>query len=92
MNDYKRAKESLSDLPRFYLGQEVETDLGVGVIVNMKMDFNGLYLEPLSSKAIVWFSTESSKQGWVSYTFFFNEIKPYLKGDRNEKIKKLEKL
>jgi hypothetical protein len=40
----------------------------------MEMDFNGLYIRPEVSEAVVWFSTEDSKNGWVTHSFRLNEI------------------
>ena len=90
MNDYERAKNSVSTLTKFYLGQEVETEFGVGIIVNLEMSFNGLYVSPESSKVTVWFSTEGAKEGWVSHNFSIYKIKPLLKDIRKQKLKKLE--
>jgi len=75
MTDYKKALENVKNIPKIYLGQEVQTPFGNGIVVKLSMDFNGLYLRPEVSEAIVWFSTSDSKGGWVCKSFRLNEIK-----------------
>lgn len=79
VTDYEKALQIVSTLPRFYLGQEVETKEGTGIIVNLRMQWNGLYIEPNTSEAVVWYSTESavnSMEGgkWVSFTYKLTEL------------------
>ena len=66
-------------MPRFYLGQEVQTKDGKGIIVNLKMQWNGLYIEPNTSEAVVWYSTETAANrteggNWVSFTYKLTEL------------------
>ncbi len=72
--DYEKQLEHVSTLPDFHLGQEVITPLGLGIIVELRMPFNGLYIEPERSEVTVWFSTADAKGGWVSKGFSLNEI------------------
>ena len=60
LSDYEAALKLVSSLPKFYLGQEVETKDGIGIIVSLYMGYNGLYLSPESSRAVVWYSTEKA--------------------------------
>ena len=62
MNDYEKALESLknSNIPRYYIGQEIDTIFGKGIIVSIDMPFNGLYIEPSNTKIVVWFSCENA--------------------------------
>ena len=49
------------------------------------MSFNGLYLSPEQAMCVVWFSTSSTKNGWVSKSFRISEVKPnYRKEKLNE--------
>jgi hypothetical protein len=64
-------------MPRFYLGQEVETKDGKGIIVKLGMEFNGLYISPERSNAIVWFSTEKAVldgRKWVNASYPLSEL------------------
>lgn len=56
--DYQRALEITNAVPHFYLGQQVETEYGRGIIVSAHMPSNGLYIEPLRTIYVVWFGTE----------------------------------
>lgn len=75
MRTYASELESMNKLPRFYLGQEVVTPIGRGIIIRMEMPSNGLYLSPEKATAIVWFSTEAAQQGWVQKEFALDELK-----------------
>lgn len=79
LSDYKKALHIASVMPRFYLGQEVQTKDGKGIIVDLKMQWNGLYIEPNTSEAVVWYSTESAANrteggNWVSFTYKLTEL------------------
>lgn len=79
LSDYQKALHIASVMPRFYLGQEVQTKDGKGVIVDLKMQWNGLYIEPNTSEAVVWYSTESAASrteggNWVSFTYRLTEL------------------
>lgn len=75
MRTYASELESMDKLPKFYLGQEVVTPIGKGIIIRMEMPSNGLYLSPEKSTATVWFSTEAAQQGWVQKEFALDELK-----------------
>lgn len=77
--DYQKALHIASVMPRFYLGQEVQTKDGKGIIVHLNMQWNGLYIEPNTSEAVVWYSTESPANrteggNWVSFTYRLTEL------------------
>jgi hypothetical protein len=73
--DYEKALLSLKDFPKYYLGQEVKTPLRKGIIIEQRMHANGICLTPVSSSScIVWFSTESRKEGFVQKIFSYSEI------------------
>lgn len=79
LSDYQKALHIASAMPRFYLGQEVQTKDGKGIIVDLKMQWNGLYIEPDTSEAVVWYSTESAANrteggNWVSFTYKLTEL------------------
>lgn len=79
LSDYQKAFHTASVMPRFYLGQEVQTKDGKGIIVDLKMQWNGLYIEPNTSEAVVWYSTESAVNrteggNWVSFTYKLTEL------------------
>ena len=79
LSDYQKALHIASVMPRFYLGQEVQTKDGKGIIVDLKMQWNGRYIEPNKSEAVVWYSTESAvnrTEGnkWVSFTYRLTEL------------------
>jgi hypothetical protein len=78
---YEKAINEVKSMPKFHLGQEVKTPDGKGIIVDIKMEWNGLYLEPSLSKAVVWYSTEGAvtkKEGgsWVSFTYSLDKLTP----------------
>lgn len=78
MSDYQKAIEELNNLPKFNLGEEVDTEFGKGVLVKMEMDFNGLYISPHTTKVVVWYSTDKAfTEGtkWVSKEFRLCDIK-----------------
>lgn len=76
--DYQIAKDILTDIkiPKYHIGQEVETDIGVGIIVSIEMPYNGLYISPERTMCVVWFSTEGAKGGFVNRQFKISELKP----------------
>jgi len=78
-SDYQKGLNAVKPLPTFYLGQEVETKDGKGIIVRLSMEFNGLYLSPERSEAVVWYSTSKAfDEGitWVSFTYRLSELSP----------------
>ena len=89
LSDYEKQIINVKKIPKVYLGQEVETDIGNGIIVSLDMEFNGLYLSPESARCVVWFSTSDSKDGWVSKSFKLSELYINARKDKLEKIKEL---
>jgi len=88
--DYEYALDSVKNIPKIYLGQEVKTPIGKGIVVNIYMSHNGLYLSPDRSKVVVWFSTSCSKGGFVNREFNISELK--LDYNRKEKLLKIKEL
>ena len=61
-------------MPRFYIGQEVKTKDGKGIIVKLEMEWNGLYISPERIKAQVWFGTGSKTTKWISDTYSLKDL------------------
>lgn len=61
-------------MPRFYLGQEVITKDGKGLIVKLEMEWTGLYISPERSKAVVWFSTDNTQSQWINRQYKLSEL------------------
>ncbi len=79
LTDYQKGLESVDGIPQFYLGQEVHTKDGTGIIVELKMRYNGLYIEPNNSEIIVWYSTDGAIPigiggKWIAYTYKLTEL------------------
>lgn len=77
MENYLKGLEAVKVLPKFYLGQEVITALGRGIIVKIEMPFNGLYISPERGTAVVWFSTMglgTRDYKWITFSFKLNEL------------------
>lgn len=66
--------ERLQAMPKFYLGQLITTPDGEGVIVDLSMDWNGLYINEETAKAVVWYSTTEAQNGWVSKEYLLKEL------------------
>lgn len=84
MSDYKTQLKLANKVPKFYFGQEVETPLGKGIIVNIHASHNGLYISWESASANVWFSTLEAKGGFVNSTFKLSELKSI--GSKEQKL------
>lgn len=89
MNDYEKALDAVKYMPRLYLGQEVKTPIGKGIIVKINMHFNGLYISPQTSTAVVWFSTMEAKDGWVNKEFRLSELEINFRKEKLQKINRL---
>lgn len=73
--EYNKAiLERVSEMPKFHLGQLVKTSDGEGIIVALRMDWNGLYISEETAKATVWYSTDEAQNGWVSKEYRFSEL------------------
>jgi hypothetical protein len=86
-SDYQKALDGIKSIPKIYLGQEVNTPVGRGIVVSIHMEYNGLYLSPEKS-IIVWFSTSEAKGGFVNKQFELSELK-ISQIIRKEKLQKL---
>lgn len=73
ISDYKKAVDVIKDIPQFHLGEQVQTEDREGIIVKIEMPFNGLYIEPEKSKAVIWFGTESVN-GFISKEYRLKEL------------------
>lgn len=76
--DYDVSKRTASYIPKVYLGQEIDTPLGKGIVISMSMPSNGLYLSPERAELTVWFSTQQAKDGWTQHTYTFTELAGYI--------------
>ncbi len=75
MKDYfEEVQEQLDIMPKFSYGEKVMTKYGVGIIVNIGMPFNGLYVQPVNTKITVWYSARSMDNRFISMSFRPNEI------------------
>ena len=77
--DYQRALALVAELPKFHLGQEVQTENGTGILIKLEMPQNGLYVSPERSRAVVWHSTQKAvEEGlrWIVAEYRLDEIKP----------------
>jgi hypothetical protein len=79
MSDYENQKQNIAEVPKFALGQEVQTQDGVGIIVKLEMPSNGLHLSPERAAAVVWYSTGSSVKRvsggkWGQFTYRLSEL------------------
>lgn len=77
-SDYEAALENVSTLPKFYLGQEVETKDGRGIIVSLQMRYDKYDVDTDFSSATVWFSLEKAVANgrWVNATYLLEHLKP----------------
>ena len=74
LTDYEKALDIAVVIPRFYLGQEVKTPDGTGIIVKMEMDYNGLYISPEKSYAVVWYGTSKRENRWVNARYKLTDL------------------
>jgi len=72
--DYDKAKSVVEALPKFYIGEEVMTDIGKGLLISISMPSNGLYLSPERAVGIVWYSTQDSKGGYVQKEYSLTDL------------------
>jgi len=79
MNDYESNLNNVSKLPKFYLGQEVDSPNGKGIITNLDMSSNGLYLSPERSTAVVWHGCDSSKTSMVQEQYSLEDLNKFNK-------------
>lgn len=77
LSDYTRELRKTAAMPRFFIGQEVKTKHGIGIIVAIEIPCNGLCLYPKRAKAAVWYSREKSfEEGirWVTFAYKLSEL------------------
>lgn len=72
--DYQVALEHANKVPLFYIGQEVKTPIGIGIIVMLQIPYNGLHIMTDKATAVVWFGVETAKGGFSSKSFNLSEI------------------
>ena len=65
---------------KFYLTQKVKTPEGIGIIVELKIPFNGLYYSEEKAYAVVWFPEEErdkqKDRRLVSWAYDLTELEP----------------
>ena len=86
MTDYEKSLENCKTIPKFYLGEEVETPIGYGIIVNLILQHNGLFIDSGYPIVVVWFSVADSKDGFVNRSFNISEITKRQDLIRDEKL------
>jgi hypothetical protein len=75
LSDYTRSLRQTAVMPRFFIGQEVKTEHGIGILVAIEMPHNGLCLQPEKAEAVVWYSKERAvEEKWVSFTYELSEL------------------
>jgi hypothetical protein len=79
MNDYTTNLKRASEYPKFYLGQEVKTPNGLGIIINLSMPSNGLYICPERSTAVVWYGVDPFKTPMVQEEYSLKDLDSYNK-------------
>lgn len=83
MDDYTKNLKRVSDYPKFYLGQEVDTPNGKGIIINLSTPSNGLYISPERSTAIVWYGVDPFKTPMVQEEYSLRDLNTYNNGVSN---------
>ncbi len=75
-SDFQIAVHNSRDIPKIYIGAIVNTENGIGIVVSLSIQHNGLHIMPDKTKAIVWFGTEKSSEetGFVHKEFDFNQL------------------
>ena len=74
VEDYTAALEAVKKMPRFYIGQEVSTEFGDGILTFFDMPTNGLYISPERTQCVVWYGTSKARP-FVTHTFNLGEIR-----------------
>jgi len=79
--NYKQQLEQVTKRPLFYLGQQVKTEDGIGIIVNLEYPFNGLYISFERGTCVVWFGMGCGDIGnpWVSRSYNLIDLSEYEK-------------
>lgn len=61
-------------IPKYFLGQQVTTTEGRGIIVGLSMPTNGLYISPERAQVTVWYGCGNDSQRWVQLTYSISEL------------------
>ena len=57
-----------------YLGKEIRTVDGTGILIGISVPSNGLYCSPERATYTVWYGTENSQNGWVSREYWKSDL------------------
>lgn len=52
---YQKALESVSTLPKYYIGQQIVTKYGIGIITKIEIPTSGLFVYPENTEISVWY-------------------------------------
>ena len=63
----------LKKLKTLYLGKKVNTKYGEGIIVEISMPVNGLYISPEKTMVVVWYP-EFNRNTFVTMMFSFEDL------------------
>ncbi|MDD5651632.1 MAG: hypothetical protein PHF86_14655 [Candidatus Nanoarchaeia archaeon] len=61
-------------IPKFFLGQQVTTKEGRGIIVELNMPTNGLYISPEQAQVTVWYGCDNDSRRWVQLIYSIFEL------------------
>jgi hypothetical protein len=80
MIDYEKQKEKFKNFPKIHIGQEIQTEIGKGLVVGIDVPFlSGISVNPEKCAITVWYSKECEK--WDFYTFSLDTILKFNKFD-----------
>lgn len=71
MDKYDFTVEKLKKEPTMYLGQEVKTPYGLGIIVELKFSYDEERVDTKSGMALVW---TGKKTSWPTYEYRLDEL------------------
>lgn len=74
-SNYTNSVLNIKKYPKFYIGQEVNSPFGHGIIVELKMPFDDLLVSPESTIATIWYGSEGAKQGHIQKEFPTKDLK-----------------
>lgn len=72
--NYEKSLNISRDIPRFYIGQEVQTKNGKGIIVKIEMEWNSFQISPEKIKAQIWFGEGSKRAKWISDSYNLEDL------------------
>jgi hypothetical protein len=70
--------EKAKTIPQYFLGQQITTKEGRGIIVKLEMPTNGLYIEPERTQITVWYGCGNDSERWVQLTYSITELQKEL--------------